>query len=259
MVRAPRTTAAGLGLEAEISLLAALSRHSDGGALSFQVPTVAGTALLPEGGHAVVHPLIEGTGLNLDTLAPGPGLAAEVGRVIASIHELPARVIEEAGLPVYTAQEYRARRLAEIDEAAATGKVPFGLLRRWEAAMEDISVWRFMPVPVHGDLGPDQLQVRRGRVVAVTDWAQARVADPADDLAWLVVSAPAEAVDTVLEAYELRRSESSDPHLMRRARLVGELALARWLLHGVRTGQADVVADACDMLAELDAEVRVSE
>jgi hypothetical protein len=27
----------------------------------------------------------------------------------------------------------------------------------------------------------------------------------------------------------------------------------------VRTGQADVVADACDMLAELDAEVRVSE
>jgi len=94
--------------------------------------------------------------------------------------------------------------------------------------------------------------VARGRVVAVTDWASARVADPADDLAWLLVSAPPEAIDSVMEAYQLRRTELTDKHLVDRALLVGELALARWLLHGVRHGLDDVVADALDMLADLD-------
>ena len=69
------------------------------------------------------------------------------------------------------------------------------------------------------------------------------MADPADDLAWLVVAAPADAVDSILEAYQLRRTELTDPHLLDRAMLAGELALARWLLHGVRTGDPDVVVD----------------
>lgn len=259
VVRAPRSTAAGANLEAEIGLLGTLRHYVDSGTLSFDVADVAGTALLPEGGHAVVHPRIDGTDLDVDALAPGPGLAADVGRVIASIHELPTRVIEETGLPVYTAEEYRERRLVEVDEAAATGKVPFGLLRRWESALEDVALWRFRPVPVHGDLGPEQLRVSGGRVVAVMDWGEARVADPADDLAWIVVSAPPEAVETVMEAYELRRSESGDPHVATRARLVGELALARWLLHGVRNGLDDVVADAQGMLDDLDQATREAE
>ncbi len=55
-----------------------------------------------------------------------------------------------------------------------------------------------------------------------------------------------------MEAYQLRRTELTDKHLLDRALLVGELALARWLLHGVRNGLDDVVADALDMLADLD-------
>ncbi|MFC8924062.1 macrolide 2'-phosphotransferase [Cellulosimicrobium sp. NPDC057127] len=251
-VRAPRSLQAGAALEAETELLASLQHYVASGVLSFAVPRISGSAPLPEGGRAVVHPAVEGAPLDVEGLRPGPGLAADLGRVIASVHELPRRVVDDAGLPTYDAETYRERRMAELDEAAATGRVPAALLRRWEAALEDVSLWRFQPVVVHGDLGPDQVLVSRGRVTTVTGWADARVADPADDLAWLLVSAPPEAVDSVMEAYQLRRTELTDQHLTDRALLIGELAVARWLLHGVRHGLDDVVADALDMLAELE-------
>lgn len=251
-VRAPRSLQAGAALEAESELLASLRHYVTSGVLSFTVPHISGTAVLPEGGRAVVHPAVEGAPLDVESLRPGPGLAADVGRVVASVHELPRAIVDDAGLPGYDAEEYRQRRMAELDEAAATGKVPPALLRRWESALEDVSLWRFQPVVVHGDLGPDQVLVARGRVAAVTGWSDARVADPADDLAWLLVSAPPEAIDSIMEAYQLRRTELTDKHLAERALLVGELALARWLLHGVRHGLDDVVADALDMLADLE-------
>ena len=252
LVRAPRTTMAGAALEAETELLEALHLYVDAGVLPFTVPQVAGFALLPEGGRAVVHRHVTGTALDLEALRPGPGLAADLGRTLAAVHELPASVVESCGLPSYTAAEYRERRLVELDEAAATGKVPPTLLRRWEAALEDVALWRFQPVVVHGDLATDQMLVTGGRVTAISGWSDARVADPADDLAWLLVAAPPDAVDSIMEAYQLRRTELHDARLVDRALLVGELALARWLLHGVRRGLGDVVADAEAMLADLD-------
>ncbi len=220
--------------------------------LSFAVPRVSGTALLPEGGRAVVHPALEGEPLDVDGLRPGPGLAADLGRVLASVHELPRTIVDDAGLPGYEVEEYRARRMAELDEAAATGKVPPTLLRRWETALRGrlavaVPAGRRARRPRPG-AGARRPRARRRR-----DGLGGRARrGPADDLAWLLVSAPPEVVDSIMEAYQLRRTELTDKHLLDRALLVGELALARWLLHGVRNGLDDVVADALDMLADLD-------
>src|SRR5690606_41423853 len=103
-----------------------------------------------------------------------------------------------------------------------------------------------------GYAAPDQLCVDRRRGVPVRGWPEARAADPADDLARLLAAAPLEAVDSIMEAYQLRRTELSDPRLAERAMLVGELALARWLLHGVRHRLPEVVEDATSMLQDLD-------
>ncbi|RMI12993.1 phosphotransferase [Cellulomonas triticagri] len=256
VVRAPRSAAAGAALEAELVLLGALAGHVDSGALPFDVPRVVGTAPLEEGGRVVVHRELEGRPVSLDHVAPGPGVAASLGRSLAALHELPVAVAEDAGLPVYDAAAYRARRLAEVDEAARTGRVPATLLRRWEERLEDVAMWKFSPVLVHGDLSADHVLVADGAVTAVMSWGEAKVADPADDLAWLLVAAPQDAVDSILEAYQLRRTELTDPHLADRALLAGELALARWLLYGVRAQDDEVVADAVQMLDELDEQTR---
>ncbi|MBO9554316.1 phosphotransferase [Cellulomonas sp.] len=253
VVRAPQHAAAGAALEAEVALISRLADHVEAGRLPFAVPQPVGFAHLPEGGRAAVHAEIPGDPLRVEALGPGPGLAASVGRALAALHELPTSLVEDAGLPVYDASAYRERRQAEVDEAARTGKVPTGLLRRWEAQLEDVALWRFTPTVVHGDLSGDRVLVRDGAVSGILGWGDTIVADPADDLSWLLVGAAPDAADSIMEAYQLRRTELIDPHLARRAMLAGELALARWLMYGVRSGSDEVVEDAVGMLEDLDA------
>ena len=247
LVRAPRTPAAAVRLDDEARLLKVLT-----GWITLEVPTSLGSTELPEGGHAVVSKVITGTPLNVADLEPGPGLTADLGRTLGAIHELPPRLIEEAGLPVYSADEYRQRRVAELDRAAATGQVPAGLLSRWEKALEEAGAWRFVPCVVHGDLASDSVLLQDGSIHAVADWGEARVADPADDFAWLAAEASPQALESVVEAYALARREAPDRDLIRRARLAGELAVARWLLHGVTRDDEAITAEAVTMLVGLE-------
>lgn len=255
MVRAPRRAAAGAALEAEMGVLRTLTRAREAGLIEFEVARPAGAATIAgeSGGRAVVYSDIQGSPLVLAAVEPGPGLAASIGRTIAQIHELPTTLVEDQGLPSYTAEEYRQRRLAELDAGAQTGLVPPRLADRWEQQLENISWWRFEPTVVHGDMGEHQLMVREGIVTGVLDWMDTRVADPADDLSWLVAAAPEDVLDSVMEAYTMGRRELRDPHLLDRARLASELALLRWLMYGVRTENADVIEDGRGMLADLEA------
>jgi macrolide phosphotransferase len=246
VVRAPRRTAAAVALDTEARLLPLLGRH-----LPVPVPQPAGRAPLPEGGECLVHPYLPGEPLDPAALVAGSALAAQVGRTIAALHEIEPRTLDDAGLPTYTADEYRLRRLSDVDRAAQTGHVPAPLLARWERALEQVAQWRFAATPVHGDLAAEHVLVERGAISGVIDWGEACVADPADDLAWVVLAADDEGLDTVLEAYAMGRSETPDRHLLERARLAGELALARWLLGGVAADDADVVERASERLREL--------
>jgi macrolide phosphotransferase len=247
VVRAPRTPAAGARLEQETTLLDTLTSW-----LPFALPQVAGTATLPSGGRAVVHRQLPGTPLTAGRLAGDPALAAGFGRAVAAVHDLPTRLVEEVGLPTYGTEEYRFRRLAEVDRFAITGKVPHRLLTRWEQAVEEVGAWRFAPVVVHGDLVAENVLADGTEVTGLLEWSEARVADPADDFAWVAVGADEGALTAALIAYADARREPPDPDLPRRARLVGELAIARWLMHGINTDDAVIVDDAVDMLAELD-------
>lgn len=250
VVRAPRTTAAGARLDAEAQLITGLMSW-----LPFGLPQIEGTAALPGGGRAVVHRELAGHRLRPVELRHRAALAGALGRAVAAIHELPGRLIEEAGLPVYGADEYRFRRLAELDRAAGTGAVPAALLQRWEQAVEEVGAWRFLPCVVHGDLVGDNVLTRADQVTGVVGWSEARVGDPADDLAWLALGETETALDAVLAGYSAARSEPPDPDLRRRARLAAEFALARWLMHGVSVGDAAIVADARQMLTDLEASV----
>ena len=249
MVKAPRSVITGAAMEGEVALLENLALAIDDGDLPFEVPRPAGFAPLPEGGRAMVFPEIAGRALSVQQLA---GMATSVAEAIAALHSLPIGVLAETGLPTYSAQEYRERRLSEVDEAAATGHVPGSLLQRWEDACEDVRLWRFIPTLVHGDLLPEHILTTGADVVGVIEWAAAQVGDPADDLAPLLAAAPEEAIDTLLEAYRAARGVE-DEHLLARAVLASELAILRWLMHGVRSHDADVIADAVHMLEELAA------
>ena len=253
-VHEARTDAVGASLEAEAEVLRRIGRVVDDGRLSFDVPRVSGS-LRQKDTHIQVRSHVEGKPIPVETLRPGPGMSAGLGKALGEIHELAMRVVSEAGMPVYDAEEVRRRWLSLLDDTAATGRTPPALLGRWEQALEDTALWRFRPTVVHGDLAEENVLVAGGTVVAVRGWSQAHVGDPAEDLAWVYSSAPVDCLDSIEDAYDIARSEGVDRHLRERAELVSELSLARWLLHGVRTGDKPVINDAVAMLKDLAAQV----
>ncbi|MCL3778033.1 MULTISPECIES: phosphotransferase [unclassified Actinomyces] len=249
-----RTDAAGAALDAEAEVLRRIGRVHDDGRLSFDVSRPAGS-LRREGVHVQVRSHVSGRPVEVADLHPGPGLSAGLGKALGELHELPTEVVSEAGLPVYDAEDVRERWVTVLDEAAATGKVPPSLLRRWEQVLQDTALWRFRPSVVHGDLAEENVLVAGGAVVGVRGLDQAHVGDPAEDMAWVYANVPVDCLDSVEDAYDVARTEGVDRHLRDRAELVSEMSLARWLLHGVRSGSAAVTEDAVSMLLDLAAQV----
>jgi macrolide phosphotransferase len=225
--------------------------------LPFEVPTVRGTAALPDRhGTALLTDYVPGSRLRLASVQAGSNLAASIGEVLAAIHTLFTSVVADAGLPVETSLDCVRGVAGLVDRAAATGRVPDALVARWEAALADASVWQFTPTVIHGSLTADVLlSAPRGEpneeIIGVLAWSGLRVGDPARDLGWTLALPGDAAAASVLEAYNHFRRGAVDGGLRQRAMLYAELDLARWLLHGVDSGQQDIVEDATEMLETL--------
>ena len=253
-VRSPRHPEASARLETEFLVLRAFAPVIRA-ELPFLMPTVAGT--VRQGTLSTfVYSHLAGATQSVEELgAASPGVAREIGAALAAIHDLPHSLVSNADLPSYTPNEFRQRRLNELDQAATTGKIPPLLLRRWEHALEDVSLWRFNPCVVHGDLHEDNLLVDGDRVTAVTGWTDLRIGDPADDMAWLVASNDQAFVDAVLEHYTAARRDVPDAHLLRRAALSAEFALAQYLVKGLAAANQEMIFEAESMLTALAEDV----
>ncbi|VXB02207.1 Putative phosphotransferase [Arthrobacter sp. 9V] len=249
-VRSPRHPEASARLETEFMVLRAFA-PAIRAELPFHVPTIAGT--VQQGALTTfVYAHLQGSVLSIEELSAGsPDLAREVGTALAAIHDLPLTLVINADLPSYSANEFRQRKLNELDQAATTGKIPATLLRRWEHALEDVALWRFNPSVVHGDLHEDNLMVQDDTVTALTGWTDVRIGDPADDFAWLVASNEASFVEAVLTHYTQARRDVPDAHLLRRAALLAEFALAQYLVKAMAAGHRSMTAEAESMLQSL--------
>lgn len=243
-------------MDVAVALLGLLARR-----LPFSVPAPKGFVTLKEGGRAVVYPFIAGRPLDFANLPAGPGIAAELGKALAALHNIDLALCEEAGLTSYDPDTYRTRRLSDLDRAAATGHVPTALLSRWERSLEEVSLWRFAPTPTHGDLTGDEVlavfddndDATTGHVRGLTGWENAKVADPADDFATLVTQTSPAAFDSVLEAYSHARVDRPDKYLERRARLAGELKLVSELLIAVGSKDKRGIDASAEKLRKLNA------
>lgn len=255
VIRVPLDAAAGAAIEQNDALVRLLGRH-----VPFKVPAPAGYAVVGPEGRAAVYPYVEGAALDLAELPGGQGLATAVGRATAAVHNIPRGVFEELAVPVFSAEEVRSRRLADLDRAAETGLVPTGLLARWEEALNATPMWQFSTTPVHGRLNgqaflvafSDQEDASTGRVVALTGWDEARIGDPAEDFADLASHSEPEAFDSAIDAYSLARSQRPDGYLVYRARLASEMRLITALKVAYAMEDREGIQWIADRLRRLD-------
>jgi aminoglycoside phosphotransferase (APT) family kinase protein len=155
-------------LETEIALLPKL-----GTLLPVAVPQFEHVSRDPP---FVVYRLIQGEPL----VDEDPG---GVRAFLDALHAFDARGL---GVPAPVWAEAYAEQCAEF------GRVVSPLLDPDERAVAaalfaDVeTLIGFEPVLLHGDLGPEHLLCRSGRLVGVIDWGDARLGDPALDYAWLL-------------------------------------------------------------------------
>jgi macrolide phosphotransferase len=260
VVKAPRTAAAGAMLDDIAALSGLLGRRLD-----VAIPMLRGHATVPEG-RAAVYLRVPGRPLDFAAMPPGP-LAQAVGRTLAHIHNVERLLFEEAGRPSYDAEAHRRRQLSELDRAAATGHVPTHLLTRWESRLEDVSLWRFAPCPVHGAFTgaavlasfDDEEDAGTGHVRGVLAWEESRIGDPADDFADLVARAEPDTLDSVLETYARSRVERPDTALVTRARLAAEMTPLRTLLRSLASGDLTLVERSAEQLRRLEEQVELDD
>lgn len=261
-VRAPKHPEASVRLEAEHVILQSFSPGIRA-RLPFLVPTIVGTVPL-DGRQAFIYTHIPGKHCDIDELADisystregKTNIADEIAHYIATIHVFPTTIVEEADLPVYTGEQIRERRLAELDRAVATGKVPSGLLTRWEQQLNNSAMWQFRPRVIHGDLNEDNLVLDQKKVVEITGWSEVCVGDPAQDFAWLYACEDPLFRERIFETYRKEMPQEPDRNLEARASLYAEFGLAQWLIRGAELEDRVMISEAVSMLNHLEAELR---
>lgn len=257
VVRVPVDADAAEDLRAQARGLGALTAGVRA-VLPFDAPVVLGETVI-DGAPAVVSTWLPGYRVDAAQVPPGPGVATALGQALAAVHDLPTSVVRDAGLPALTATAVRAEAERLLDRAEATGRLPFGLLRRWSAALASDALWRFETTVTLGGVDPasflfhddgDDVPV----VTGLLSWGGLTVGDAAADLRW-IASAPDARID-VLDAYAAASNRAPDAGLWERARLHAELEFASWLVHGHAAGTESVVTDAVALLEALDESVR---
>ncbi|MFM5967842.1 MAG: phosphotransferase [Micrococcales bacterium] len=249
--RMPRSQAALTELELELRALKALD-ESARARLPFAVSSLVGEAKHSKGLRVFVLGHVPGREVELERTSPSGTLAENIGEVLGAIHNLPASVVVDAHLPEYNPADIALKYVNEMDRIAATGKVPAALLDRWQTALEDVSLFRYQPTVVHGSL--DSQTVLQGEVdhaqivTGITNWSQLHIGDPAEDFAWIFGSGLNELCDVILMSYNTRHP-NKDETLRQRAQLYSELAIGRYLLAGVNSGDEGIIEDAVAILA----------
>lgn len=253
-VTCPHSSVGGLDLDAQSGVLTRLAKAKDAKKIPFDVPRIHGTTLTPEGDRVIVHQDLGGHPMNDDDFDNPNLLPASLGKALATLHNLPPVIYTGINLPAYSVSECCERHLAMLDEVASQVLIPANLWNRWEAALEDLSLWRFPAAPIHGDIQGNSVIVEAGIVRAMTGFTSAHVGDPAQDIAWVLASASDAFLERFRAAYSQERTVA-DLQLFTRAQLLSELAIVRWLVHGLHAEDRSIISDARHMLSELSTDL----
>lgn len=253
VIRVANTHAASVERDVELRALKALDEATRA-QLPFKVTNLVGETKDSRGQRALIFEFVYGNPIEVSSVSPQSSLALSMGESIAAIHNLPLTVVQDAHLAEFEPADIIRARVADLDRAAETGRVPSVLLSRWEAALEDANLFHFQPAVIHGGLGTDSALELDGLVAGVLAWSSLKISDPAEDLAWIIGAGNHELSATVLTRYGQLRT-AVDATISQRATLYSELEMAKWLVHGVNKGNQGIIDDALSMLTVLAEDV----
>ncbi|MGH3484957.1 MAG: phosphotransferase [Nocardioidaceae bacterium] len=172
-----------------------------------------------------------------EPLADGsPTIGTALGTFLRALHTVsPAEAARQGALDTAAAERQLSREidrmrrevlpLLDVDAAVAGARQLDG----FAAPPPSLAL-------VHADLGAHHILISDGAVAGVIDWTDARIGDPALDLAWLLFGAPTPVAAAIAETYGVEDSTR------RRARAWHLLGPWHEVLYGFDIGDDDYVA-----------------
>jgi aminoglycoside phosphotransferase (APT) family kinase protein/isopentenyldiphosphate isomerase len=194
--RAPRFTDAEEQLRNEVRLMPRLAPL-----LPLEVPV---PVVLDDSPLRVRHRLVAGELATEASLTRDDG--TRLGRFLRALHDIPVNVYVESGIPEATAA--RAELLATLERMLhrVVPLLPPDRQEPGRALLRRIAL-RTPATLVHGDLAAHHVTWAEGRLVGVLDWKDARMADPAVDLAWPLYGTPEPFAEAVATSYGVTDDE----------------------------------------------------
>jgi aminoglycoside phosphotransferase (APT) family kinase protein/8-oxo-dGTP pyrophosphatase MutT (NUDIX family) len=160
--------------------------------------------VLDESPLRVRHRLVQGELAVRTTLTADDG--RRLGEFLRALHDMPVNIYVESGIP--DAPAARAELLATL-ERMLHRVVPVVPAEHQEAGKDLLRrvALRTPTTLVHGDLAAHHVTSGPAGIVGVLDWKDARVADPAVDLAWPLYGTPEPFAEAVATAYGVSDEE----------------------------------------------------
>jgi aminoglycoside phosphotransferase (APT) family kinase protein len=185
-------------------------------------------------------------GTRLDEHLDGPHrlrLASRLGRFLGELHDFPTSRARKLGVRAYNPPSW----LEQFRIFYANARLhAFPLLtpreRRQatdliESHVVDGAKLSFTPSLMHGDLAPEHVLCKTaGLITGVIDWTDARIGDPAVDLAWLAHGTESDFAGAVLASYP-----ANDPAMVERARFYYQVVPWHVLLFGIDEHRAELI------------------
>jgi aminoglycoside phosphotransferase (APT) family kinase protein len=194
--RVPRFADAEVQLRNEVKLMARLAPL-----LPLEVPV---PIVLDESPLRVRHPLVPGEP------ATGAALTSDDGRrlgdFLRALHDMPVNIYVESGIPERAAA--RAELLSTLERMLhrVLPLVPAEHQEAGKALLRRVAL-RTPTTLVHGDLAAQHVTSGPDGIAGVIDWKDARVADPAVDLAWSLYGTPEPFAEAVATTYGVTDDE----------------------------------------------------
>ncbi|MEO0024373.1 MAG: hypothetical protein RL196_814 [Actinomycetota bacterium] len=245
LIRIAKNPTAQTNQDIELRALKALAKP---GTLPFALSSLIASTTTREGETVRVMNYVYGQEFDLAELSSTSALVESSAKALAAIHNLPLSVVQDNGFPEYSTSDILRSTAAELDRAMETGKVPSVLLNRWEDALSNENLFRFMPTVIHGHMNESMILETDNEISGVLDWSELQIGDPARDFGWVVGRGHDDVIYNLLLAYQ-RSRPAADNNVRQRAQLYHELAWATWLVAGVNKNNEEIVEEA---LGELE-------
>nr|WP_281289859.1 macrolide 2'-phosphotransferase [Oceanobacillus sojae] len=125
------------------------------------------------------------------------------GEVLASLHNVPKKEAEKAGIPAYTAKEAHVSMKERMEKVKKRFGVADDLWNRWQNWLNNEELWPKETGLMHGDVHAGHMMIDDDtKVIGLIDWTEAKVTDVSNDFVFQYKAFGEEALDKLIHYYK---------------------------------------------------------